>query len=91
MVGLNSNLRLTISCLELPYCFRTSFEMWIVILKRRDYFQHIAINESIDIHLERRVLGCVDCIHIALSRDQRWDVLNPLIEPSMPLMWIISS
>jgi len=58
--------------------------MWILILKRGDYFQDIAINGRIDMHLERRVLGCIDCIHIALSRDQKWDVLNPLIKPSMP-------
>jgi hypothetical protein len=57
--------------------------MWFIILKRRAYFQDMAVN-GIDIHLERRVLGCMDCIHIALSRDQRWDVLNPLIKPSMP-------
>lgn len=84
MVGLNNNLHLTISCLELPYGFHTPFEMSILILKRGDYFQDIAINGRNDMHLERRVLGCMDCIHIALSRDQRWDVLNPLIKPSMP-------
>jgi len=83
VVGLNNNLHLTISCLELPYGFHTPFEMWIVILKIRDYFQDIAINGRIDMHLERRVLGCMDCIHIALSRDQIWDFLNPLIKPSM--------
>jgi len=58
--------------------------MSILILKGGDYFQHIAINGRIDMHLERRVLGGMDCIHIALSRDQRWDVLNPLIKPSVP-------
>jgi hypothetical protein len=84
VVGVNNNRYLTIFCVELTYGFHTLFEMWIVILKRRDYFQDIAINGRIDMHLERRVLGCVDCIHIALSRDQRWDVLNPQIKPSMP-------
>ena len=84
MVGLNNNLHLTIACVELPYGFHTPFEMSILILKRGDYFQDIAINGRIDMHLERRVLRCVDCSHIALSRNQRWDVLNPLIEPSMP-------
>ena len=53
-------------------------------MKRRDYFEDIAINGGIEMRLERIVLGCVDCIHIALSRDQRWDVLNPLMKPSMP-------
>ena len=71
VVGLNNNLHLTIDCVELRYGFHTHFEIWIVILKRGDYFQDIAINGRIDIHLERRVLGCVVCIHIALSRDQR--------------------
>jgi len=84
VVGLNNNLLLTISCSELPYGFHTPFEMSIVILKRGDYFQEIAINGRNDMHLERSVLGCMDCILIVLSRDQRWDVLNPLIEPSMP-------
>jgi len=58
--------------------------MWIVILKRRDYFEDTAINVEIEMHLERMVLGFVDCILIALSRDQRRDVLNPLMKPSMP-------
>jgi len=58
--------------------------MWIVILKGRDYFEDIAINGWIEMHLERIVLGSVDYICIALSRDQRWDVLNPLMKPSMP-------
>jgi len=58
--------------------------MWIVILKRRDYFGDVTINGRIEMHLERIVLGCVDCTLIALSRDQRWDVLNPLMKPSMP-------
>ena len=83
LVDLNNNLHLTISCLELPYGFHTPFEMSVLILKRR-YFQHIAINGRIGMHIERRILGCMDCIRIALSRDQRWDVLNPLIKPSMP-------
>ena len=84
MVGLNNNLHLNISCLELPYGFHTPFEMSILILMRGDCFQDIAINGRNDMQLERSVLGCMDCIHIALSRDQRWDVLNPLIEPSIP-------
>jgi hypothetical protein len=67
----------------MAYGFHTPFEMLIVILKRRDYCQDIGINGRIDMHLERRVLGCMDCIHIALSRDQRWDVLNPLNKPSV--------
>jgi len=82
VVGLNNNLHLTISCLELPYGFHTSFEMSILILMRGDYLQDIDINGRNDMHLERRVLECVDCIHIALSRDQRWDVLSLLIKPT---------
>jgi hypothetical protein len=58
--------------------------MWIVIQKRRDYLEDIAINGRIEMHLERRVLGHVDCIHLALSRDQRWDVVITLFQPSMP-------
>ena len=91
MVGLNNNLPLAVSCLKLPCGFHTSFEMWIVILKRRDYFGDVAINGQIEMHLERVVLGCADCIRIALSRVQKLDVLNPLMKPSMPYMWEISS
>jgi hypothetical protein len=58
--------------------------MCVVILKRRDYLEDIAINVRIEMHLERRVLGRVDCIHLALSRDQRWDVVITLFKPSMP-------
>jgi hypothetical protein len=47
--------------------------MWVVILKRRDYLEDIAINGRIETHFERGVLGRVDCIHLALIRDQRWD------------------
>jgi len=75
VVGLNNNLHLTISCSQLPCGFHTHFEMWIVILKRRDYFEEVAINGRFEMRLERIVLGCVDCICIAFSRDQRWDVL----------------
>jgi hypothetical protein len=41
--------------------------MWIVILKRRDYLEDIVINGRIDMHLEEIVLGCVNCILLALS------------------------
>jgi hypothetical protein len=58
--------------------------MWIVILKRRDYFQDTAINGRIDMHFKRRVVGCIYCIHMAVSRDQRWVILKPLIKPSRP-------
>jgi hypothetical protein len=44
----------------------------------------IAINGRTEMHVEGIVLGCVDCIGLALKRDQRWDVLNILIKPSMP-------
>jgi len=85
VVGLNNNLHLTISSLQLPPCgFHTPFYMWIVIVKGRDYFQAVAINVQIEMHLGRMVLECMDCILIALSRDQRWDVLNNLMKPGMP-------
>jgi hypothetical protein len=58
--------------------------MWIVIVKGRDYFQAVAINVQIEMHLGRMVLECMDCILIALSRDQRWVVLNNLMKPGMP-------
>ena len=83
MVALNI-LNATISCLELPCGFHTPFDIWIVMLKGRDDFQYIALNVQIEMHLERMVLGCVYCILIALSRDQRWDVLNILMKRSMP-------
>jgi len=41
--------------------------MRIVILKKRDYFKDIAIKGSIKIHLEGIVVGCVDCILLAVS------------------------
>ena len=83
-MGLNNNLPLTISCLTLPCGFHTPFEMWVVILKIRDYLEDIAINGRIEMHLERRDVRHVDCIHLALSRDQRWDVVMTLIMSSMP-------
>jgi hypothetical protein len=42
--------------------------MWIVILKRRDYLEDIAINGRIEMHLEGIVLGYVDCTYLALNR-----------------------
>jgi len=42
--------------------------MRIVILKKRDYFEDIAIKERIKMHLERIVVECVDCILLAVSR-----------------------
>jgi len=42
--------------------------MRIVILKKRDYFEDIAIKGRIKMHLERIVVGCVDCILLAVSR-----------------------
>jgi hypothetical protein len=44
--------------------------MWVVILKRR------AINGRIEMHVKGRVMLCVDCICLAVSGDQRWDVQN---------------
>ena len=84
MVCLNNNLYLTISCLKLLCVFHTHFEMWIVIVNRRHYLEDIAINGKIELHLKRRVLGIVGRICLALSRDQRWDVLNALMKCSMP-------
>ena len=40
--------------------------MWIVILKRRDFFEDIAIKGRIEMHLEGIVVGYVDCILLAL-------------------------
>jgi hypothetical protein len=37
--------------------------------------EDIAINGRIEVRLERRILGRVDCIHLALTGDSRWDVL----------------
>jgi hypothetical protein len=42
--------------------------MCIVILKRGDYLEDIAINGRIDILVEGIFLGFVDCTHLALSR-----------------------
>jgi len=42
--------------------------MRIVILKKRDYFKDIAIKGRIKKNLERIVVGCVDCILLAVSR-----------------------
>jgi hypothetical protein len=41
-------------------------------VKIRDYLEDIAINGRIEMHFEGIVLGSVDCIHLALSRDQNW-------------------
>jgi hypothetical protein len=58
--------------------------MWILILKIRDYIGDVAINVQNEMHLKRMFFGCVYSILIALNRDQRWDVLNPLMKPGMP-------
>jgi len=42
--------------------------MWIVILKRRDYLEDIAINGRIEMHLEGIVQEWVECILLASSR-----------------------
>jgi hypothetical protein len=42
--------------------------MWIVILKRRDYLEDIAINGRNGMHLEGIVLGCVNCTYLVLNR-----------------------
>ena len=56
-----------------------NFEMWIVVLKMRDCLEDITINGRIEMHLERIVLECVDCVCLFLSRDQKLNVLNTLI------------
>jgi hypothetical protein len=43
--------------------------MWIVILKETEYLEVIAINGRIEMHVEGRVMLCVDCICLALSGD----------------------
>jgi hypothetical protein len=58
--------------------------MWIVILKRRDYLEDVAINGRIEMHLEGIVLGCVDCTYLALSRYKRRDVQKTLNKLLMP-------
>jgi len=58
--------------------------MWLVIPKGRDCLEDTAINGMIEMHVEGILLGCVDCIRLALSMDPRWDVLNTLVKPSMP-------
>jgi hypothetical protein len=55
-----------------------------VILKSRDYLEDVAINGRIEKHLERRVLGFLDCVHLGLNRDQRWVVVLTLFKLSMP-------
>jgi hypothetical protein len=84
VIGLNINLHLTIFSLKLPCGFHKPFEMWVVVLKRRDYLEVMAINGRIVMNLERRLLGRVDCIHLSLSRDERWDVVITLFKRSIP-------
>jgi hypothetical protein len=69
LVGLNNNLHLAVSCLKLLCGSLAPFEVWVVSLKRRDYLEDVAINGKIEMHLEKRVLGCVSCIHLGLSGD----------------------
>jgi hypothetical protein len=58
--------------------------MWIVVLKRRDYLEDIAINGRIDMHLKGIVVGYVGCTLLALSRYKRWDVQKTLNKLHMP-------
>jgi hypothetical protein len=46
--------------------------------------EEIAVNARIEMGLEKRILGHVDCIHLALSGDSRWNVVITLLKPSMP-------
>ena len=68
LFGLKNKLYLIASCFELPCAFNIHFEMWIVILKKRDYFEDIAIKGRMETHHEGIVVGCVDCILLAVSR-----------------------
>jgi len=52
--------------------------MWIVILNRKDYLENITVNGKIEIYLKKIYLEMVGCILLAVSRDQRLDVLNAL-------------
>jgi len=56
----------------------------MVILKRIDYLEDIAINGRIEMYLEGIVQEWVECILLASSRYKRWDVLNTLNKSSMP-------
>ena len=68
LFGLKNKLHLITSCFELPCGFHIHFEMWIVILKKRDYFEDIAIKGRMETHHEGIVVECVDCILLAVSR-----------------------
>jgi hypothetical protein len=57
--------------------------MWVVILKRRGYLEDIAINGRIEMHLERTILGSVISIHLALSRDEGWDIVITILKSSI--------
>jgi hypothetical protein len=72
MVIQNNKLHLTISCLKLQCGFHVISDMWIVILNGRGYLEDIAMNGRIVMHFVGIVLGCVDCVCLALSRDQNW-------------------
>jgi hypothetical protein len=58
-------------------------------MKRKNYLVVIAINGRIQMHLERRVLGRADCIHLSLSKDQGWGVVITIFKISMPSIWVI--
>jgi len=58
--------------------------MWVVILKRGDYFEDIAIKGRMEMELEGIVVGCVDCIVLVLRRYKRLDVLNTQNKRNMP-------
>jgi hypothetical protein len=49
-----------------------SFEIWIAILKGRDFLEVIAINgnDNIVMYFEEVVVEYVDCISLAVSGDQ---------------------
>jgi len=68
LVGLNNKLHLITSCFEFPCGFHIYFDMRIVILKKGDYFKDTVIKGRMKMHLERIVVGCVDCILLAVSR-----------------------
>jgi len=58
--------------------------MRIVILKKIDYFEDIAMKGRMEMYLEGIVVGCVDCILLVLRRYKRLDILNTQNKPNIP-------
>ena len=62
----------SISFFVLCFGCHIAFEIWIAILKGRDFLEVIAVNgnDNIEMYFEEVVLECVDCISLAVSGDQ---------------------